>query len=133
MFGWVTPKRSIRFRITLKAVAIEESTCFLKILAASSSEVLKVISEPNFPKISGSPSFTFPLLISLKARKNNSKYGSLLFFCISLALSKALRKTGFLELPDKPSKISLTDTSKVAFIPPFKSKPKFIARLLTSL
>ena len=126
MFGWVTPNLSILFLKTSNAETMDSSIFCLIIGFTSSSDISKFTSSLRdlFANISGDAKLESPLISSNDIKKD-SKYVSLESFCNSSALFNALLKIGSLEFSANPNKISLTDTCKITFIPPFKSKPLF--------
>ena len=134
MLGWVTPNLSILFLKTSNAETIDSSIFSLITGCTSSSDMSKVISSLNvlLANMSGDASFVSPLIAS-NATKKSSRYVFWLFFWISSASTSAWLKIGSLLLLDSPFNISLTEIWRITLIPPFKSRPKFIALSLTSL
>ena len=132
MFGWVTPKRSIRFLRTLNEFAIALSDSSRITLITSSFEVSGLI----FSRISKVPKMLESLLpgaTSFQLSSNRVMKSALLSSSFFWAKAKASTNSGDW-LPSASATIrSLSCTCNITFIPPLRSRPRLISFSFTSL
>ena len=123
IFGWVTPKRSI----LLLKISNELS------IASVTSELITLITSVLFLPLTFSLRVLVPKITDnsvpsgLNSFANSSTNPVWLFSMFFTAFWRDFLKVVSLLLPDKETKISFTETSKVTLIPPFKSRPKLIS------
>ena len=130
MFGWVTPNLSILLLKILNDLAIASSTSNFKTLITSLLVALILTLSFNWEvKITARPLFGDSFSYSIP---NNVTKSSWLSSWAFKALEIDVLNNSSELLLDKAFKTSTTITSRVTFIPPFKSRPRFNSLCLQS-
>ena len=126
MFGWTTPKRSIRVRSTLYEFSTAAFTSALNTFSTSASDDFWLTLSFNCCVAKSSESFA-PGAVFWYSLTNKVMMSSWLLTACFAASFNALLKFSSGLLSANALITSGTETSRITFIPPFRSKPKLIS------
>ena len=131
MFGCVTPKRSIRARSTMKALLNADSVSSRSAAITSALVGLFLLSCSLRKMVE---SLALAGATSLKDCSNSVMKSLWERYCFSFASFIVLTNSeSFAPLPANEVTMLGTETSKVTFIPPLRSRPRLISLSLHSL
>ena len=126
IFGWTTPKRSIRVRSTLYEFSTAAFTSALNTFSTSASDDFWLTLSFNCCVAKSSESFALGAALWYSLT-NSVMISSWLFTACFAASANALLKASSGLLSASALITSGTETSRITFIPPFRSKPKLIS------
>ena len=130
--GWVTPKRSIRLRSTLNELSTALWASSWSTAITCSSEVSEVMRSriSNVPNTWAS---LCPPETSFHASAKRVMKSDCEFTLRWLASSMAFWNSGVVLLPESARTRSSSCTCSITFIPPLRSRPRFISWFWTCL